>query len=247
MNAASKSAEKRDVFVSILVGLLFTSVPWMVKLYEVYTGQYLSAYGLLPRSWGQWYGVFTMPFLHENFNHLIGNSTPLFVLTSLLFHFYRKFFGGVYLFLFLVTGIWTWIIGRPDIHIGASGIVYGLTSFIVFSGMWSKNFRLSAISLLIVFLYGSIIWGIFPIEHFVSWEGHLSGFLAGLVISFYYKKEVPGRKKYDWEDVDDETEYVRVPVQETENGKTVIRYIYVPKDKVINLDENEPTGLDNQE
>lgn len=233
-----------SILGAIAVGALITMAPWLVFVYEQITGIGLSEYGLLPRSFTQFYGILTMPFLHGGLEHIIGNSAPLFILSSFLYYFYRPFFGWVFLFIFLLTGFWTWLIGRPDFHIGSSGIVYGLTSFIFFSGAFSKNYRLAAISLLVVFLYGSIIWGIFPIQIQMSWEGHLSGFVAGLVMSFYYKKELPSNPKFDWETANDDTEYVKVPVEEIENGIIVTKYIYVPKNKVINLEDYESHGLD---
>jgi membrane associated rhomboid family serine protease len=236
--------KKSSVLQALLVGLVFTSLPWFVFAYEQYFDVHLYQYGVLPRKLAHLYGIFTMPFLHSDWQHILGNTPPLFILTSFLFYFYKKFFGWVYMYIYILAGFWTWIIGREDFHIGASGIIYGLTSYIFFSGAWSKNYRLAAISLLIVFLYGSIIWGIFPMEKHVSWEGHLSGFVAGFILSIYYRKELPKRKKYEWELVDDENEYVKVPVEELENGLTVTRYIYVPKNKVINLEDYEPNRLD---
>lgn len=227
-----------------MVGLLVTILPWGIYTYELLSGNRLFEFGLLPRSMSHWYGIFTMPFLHDGWAHIISNSAPLFILTTFLYYFYKPFFGWVFLFIYLLTGFWTWIIGRPDFHIGASGIVYGLTSFIFFSGAFSKNYRLAAISLLVVFLYGSIIWGIFPIQVQMSWEGHLSGFIAGLVMSFYYKKELPKNPKFEWETKPDDTEYVQVPVEEMENGIIVTKYIYVPKNKVINLEDYESHRLD---
>jgi len=240
----NKEPKTPPILKSVLVGLVFTALPWLVFGYEKWNNISLSEYGILPRNIAQFWGMFTSPFLHADVQHLISNTTPLFILTAFLHHFYRKFFGWVYLSIFLLSGFWTWIIGRPDIHIGASGVVYGLTSYIFFSGAWSKNYKLAAISLLIVFLYGSIVWGVFPMERHVSWEAHLSGFVAGFIMSLYFKKQLPTRKKFDWELIDDQTEYVQVPVEEIENGITVTRYIYVPKNKVINLEDYEQNRVD---
>ena len=240
----NRKPEQKGIVQALLVGLAFTMIPWLVYGYELYADTSLSAYGLLPRIPSHLYGIITMPFLHADVQHLLSNTAPLFFLTTLLFYFYRKFFGWVFMFIYILTGFWTWIIGRPDIHIGASGIVYGLTSYIFFSGAWSKNYRLAAISLLIVFLYGSIVWGIFPMAMAVSWEGHLSGFVAGFIISIYYRKQLPKSKKFEWELVDDNTEYVQVPVEEIENGITITRYIYVPKNKVINLEDYEQNRVE---
>lgn len=233
-----------SIAASILVGLMFTVAPWLVFIYERIQGVSFAEYGIYPRSFNHFWGIFTTPFLHGDLQHILSNTAPIFILTAFLYHFYKKWFGWVYLSIYLLAGFWTWIIGRPDFHVGASGIVYGLTAYIFFSGAWSKNYRLAAISLLVVFLYGSIIWGIFPMERHISWEGHLSGFVAGFIMSVYFKKELPTRKKYDWETADDQTEYVQVPVEEIENGVTVTKYIYVPKNKVINLEDYESDRLD---
>ena len=104
---------------------------------------------------------------------------------------------------FFISGFWLWIIGRPSFHIGASGIIYALASFIFASGIFSKNPRLSALSLVVIFLYGSMIWGILPTNQPISWEGHLSGFFAGVIVALFFRDEVPKRKKYQWE-IDEE-------------------------------------------
>jgi hypothetical protein len=99
----------------------------------------------------------------------------------------------------LGVGVLTWIIGRDSFHIGASGIVYMLTSFLFFKGIWSKNYRLIALSLIVVFMYGSMVWGIFPQKERISWEGHLAGLLTGIVLALVFKVKVEAQKKYTWE------------------------------------------------
>ena len=108
--------------------------------------------------------------------------------------------GKVFFYLWLIGGAWLWIGGRPSFHIGASGLVYGLASFIFFSGIWRKWRSMLAVSMIVVFLYGSMIWGIFPWFKETSWEGHLFGGLAGLLLSWLYRKEGPQRPKFVWED-----------------------------------------------
>ena len=102
----------------------------------------------------------------------------------------------------LLSGLTTWIIARDSYHIGASGIVYLLFSFILFSGIISKNKRLIAVSLIVIFLYGSMIWYILPVKEEISWEGHLSGFIVGLLFAFNFRKHGPKPQKYEWEDED---------------------------------------------
>src|SRR5687768_9393935 len=136
--------KRSSVLRALFVGFLVTLVPWLVFGYEQYYDVHLSEYGVLPRSFAHLYGIFTMPFLHADLQHILSNTPPLFILTSFLFYFYKKFFGWVFMYVYFLAGFWTWIIGRPDFHVGASGVIYGLTSYVFFSGVWSKNYRLSA-------------------------------------------------------------------------------------------------------
>ena len=121
--------------------------------------------------------------------------------------------------MFFISGFWLWIIGRPSYHIGASGIIYSLASFLFFSGVFSKNRQLIAISLVIIFSYGYLIWGIFPTNSNISWEGHLTGLLAGLLVAFFYKNSGPEEKKYDWELEEEGTN------DDTKNKEIEINYI----------------------
>ncbi|MGB6153276.1 MAG: rhomboid family intramembrane serine protease, partial [Pricia sp.] len=132
----------------------------------------------------------------------------LAILMAGLFYFYRSISFRVVLIGALVSGLFTWAIGRPSYHIGASGIIYLLVSFIFFKGIFTKHYRLVALSLIVVFIYGSMLWYIFPVEDGISWEGHLGGFLAGLALAFLMKSDVPPPKKYAWEheDYDEEAD-----------------------------------------
>ena len=107
--------------------------------------------------------------------------------------------------MFFISGFWLWIIGRPSFHIGASGLIYALASFLFISGIIRKTPRLAAVSMLIIFLYGSMIWGVLPTNMPISWEGHLSGFIAGILVAIFFKNKGPKRKKYQWE-IDEELE-----------------------------------------
>src|SRR5690606_6024302 len=116
------------------------------------------------------------------------NTIPLFVLTMALFYFYRKIAWKVILYGILLSGLITWLIGRPANHIGASGLIYVLVSFIFFKGIFAKNYRLVALSLLVIFLYGSLIWYVFPVKEHMSWEGHLGGLITGFVFALFFRK-----------------------------------------------------------
>ena len=170
-----------------LIPFLYVLIIWIIYVIEITFGYNFNKYGIYPRDIIGLRGVFLTHFIHSNVNHLFNNSIPLFVLLSSLFYFYRQvayrilFFGG------LLSGFLTWLIARESYHIGASGIVYVLFSFVFFSGIIRKHYRLVALSFIIIFLYGSMIWYVLPIKEGISWEGHLSGFLVGLFYSIIYR------------------------------------------------------------
>jgi membrane associated rhomboid family serine protease len=197
---------ERKILLNILFfPILFLIIMWMVKLVEYNFGISFADYGVRPKSLSGLKGILFSPFIHKDFSHLINNSYPILILGGMLFSFYKKIAPQLFLWLFFIAGFWLWIIGRPSFHIGASGIIYALASFLFISGIIRKNPRLAAVSMLIIFLYGSMIWGVLPTKEHISWEGHLSGFMAGIIVAIFYRKEGPKRKKYQWE-IDEELE-----------------------------------------
>ncbi|PRX53689.1 rhomboid family intramembrane serine protease [Flagellimonas meridianipacifica] len=187
---------------TLLVPLFAVLAIWMVYWAEVRFDFNFNHWGIQPRSPSGLKGVFFSPFIHSSVEHLYNNTIPLAVLTFFLFLFYRTVAFRVLLLGVLGSGILTWVIGRPSYHIGASGLIYVLASFIFFKGIFTKHYRLVALSLIVVFVYGSMIWYIFPVKDGISWEGHLSGFLTGLLLALLLKVYAPQEKKYDWEKED---------------------------------------------
>ena len=190
----------KNIISSFIPGTIFIGLLSLIKYYEVSQQVSFSTYGVFPRSLDEITGILTFPLIHKDYDHLFSNAVPLFVLLGMLNYFYKEMAVKVFFFLWLIGGAWLWIGGRPSFHIGASGLVYGLASFIFFSGIWRKWRSMLAVSMIIVFLYGSMIWGIFPWFKETSWEGHLFGGLAGLLLSWLYRKEGPQRPKFVWED-----------------------------------------------
>ena len=182
--------------------LLFVMLLWIVYWVESRFGINLNQFGIYPQSVKGLVGILFGPFIHGSLKHLFNNSVPLFVLSAALFYFYRNIRWKVLLFGVLFTGIATWLIGRPSLHIGASGVVYMLVAFLFFKGIFSKQFQLTALALVVVFLYGGLLWYVFPIDPAISWEGHLSGFFVGLVFAFLFKGVPIQNKKYAWEQED---------------------------------------------
>lgn len=180
----------------------------MIIMWLAYWSDYLFVYdfhklGVLPKTINGLKGIFFMPWIHshEDIRHLLNNSVPTFLLLTLLFYSYREIALRVFLFSWFVTGILLWIFANNNgaYHIGMSGVIYSLAAFLFTSGVLRKYLPLQALSLFIVFIYGSMIWGIFPAEQHVSWEGHLSGMLVGIFLAFYYRKLGPQRPKYQYE------------------------------------------------
>ena len=200
--------ERRKILQSLIYPAILVLIMWLVKIIEITFTVNLMQYGLIPLKTMGLLGIITSPFLHEGFSHLFGNSVPFLVLGGLLFYFYPELAWRVLLLIYLITGIWVWVFARgTGIHIGASGIVNGLAAFLFLSGILRRETKLMAITLLTTFLYGGIIWGIFP-QFFpqknISWESHLMGLMAGAMLAIYYKKTGPQRIKYEWETEEDD-------------------------------------------
>ena len=197
--------ERASLFTILFIPFLFLLMMWLVKLIEYNFNLSLIKFGVYPQRFSGLSGIVFSPFIHKDFTHLLNNSYPILILGTILFSSYKKIASQIFIWLFFISGFWLWIIGRPSFHIGASGVIYALASFLFISGIIRKNPRLAAVSMLIIFLYGSMIWGVLPTNKPVSWEGHLSGFIAGILVAVFYKDEGPKRKKYQWE-IDEELE-----------------------------------------
>jgi membrane associated rhomboid family serine protease len=181
------------------ISLYFVLILWIVKWAEYKFGFNLVHYGIKPLTIYGLKGIIFSPLIHGDTGHLFNNSIPIFLLTMALFYFYKPIAWRVFIISWISTGIITWLIGRNSYHIGASGIIYAFASFLFFSGVFRKHPRLMAISLIVTFLYGSMVWGIFPNEVKISWEGHLSGALIGLILAIIFRKIGPHKKTYEWE------------------------------------------------
>ena len=195
MNEENQLKISKSIFI---VPIVYVVSIWVIYWIEIQFDFNFNKYGVFPRTLNGFKGVFLTHFIHSNTSHLFNNSIPLFVLLSSLFYFYKDVAFKVLLLGGFFCGFLTWCIARESYHIGASGIVYLLFSFVFFSGLIKKHFRLVALSLIIIFLYGSMIWYVLPIKEGMSWEGHLSGFLVGLIFAFIFKNKGIVKKEHQF-------------------------------------------------
>lgn len=236
---------------TLLYPIFFVLLIWFVFTLEIRFGYRFNKYGIYPQTLKGLRGIVFSPFIHSGIKHLYSNTIPLFVLSSALFYFYRPIAFKVICYGILVSGFITWLIGRPSHHIGASGLIYVLFSFNFFKGIFAKHYRLIALSLVVVFLYGSMFIYAFPIEDQISWEGHSAGLITGLLFALIFRKEIAKPKKYIWEDPnynDEDDEFLKhfdengnfIELEKEEEllaeidpeSETNINYIFKPESKV---------------
>ena len=230
----------------IVFPLSFVLIIWLVYWFELRFGFRFNDMGIYPRTFSGIVGILFSPFIHGSLEHLYHNSTPLLVLSSALFYFYRFIAWRVLLFGILLSGFLTWLIGSPGYHIGASGIIYVLMSFMLFKGILSKNHHLTALSLIVVFLYGSMLWYVFPVKDNMSWEGHLSGLIIGIVFAFVFRESIPKPVLYDWEhdqydgmqdpflqQFDEEGNFIESPKEELHTTDSSLEVHYSFKNKPL--------------
>lgn len=181
---------------------------WLILIVNEALGLGLERFGVRPRTWSGLAGIVLAPLLHLDVAHLFANTVPLVVLITAMLHLYPNSALRVLPAIYLGTGIAVWLLGRASIHIGASGLVYGLLSYVFIAGVIRRDRRAIAASLLVCFLYGSLVWGVLPIQPATSWETHLAGALIGAVSALMLRHlDIPPQRRYSWEDeVDDADE-----------------------------------------
>jgi membrane associated rhomboid family serine protease len=234
---------KKEIWRSVRFPAIFIVVIWLIELTAQSGSQRLVWLGIRPRTFEGLIGIFTSPFIHGDLDHILSNTLPIFLVGTGLIYFYKEIAWRVIGMIWMFTGIWVWLIARPESHIGASGLIYGFVFFLFFSGLLRKDTRLMAVSMLITFLYGSMVWGILPVNQLISWESHLSGSVAGIFAAFYFRGEGPQRPKAQWE-IDEELEKNNPPVEEildptdespaTTQPPVNIQYHYAEKQKINN-------------
>jgi membrane associated rhomboid family serine protease len=226
--------DRTRILDAFFVSLFLLVLCWSVFIMDEYLGYQLKQWGLRPRVLEGLRGIFTVHFLHGDLEHIAQNSLALFVLNSFLFYFYRSIAFPVFLTLFIASPALLWFAGRDGNHIGASVLIYAEFAFLFVSGLIRRNPLLLRVALVVVLYYGSLVWYVFPVDKKVSWEGHACGFFMGVVAAFWWRKQGPQRKIYQYELdpelPDDENAYWKIPSQSAHKETTVtVKYHYKPE------------------
>jgi membrane associated rhomboid family serine protease len=204
--AFTNSDQARDNFrLAARLALGFVAVLWLIP--TLGWGLELERFGVRPRQWIGLPGILFAPMLHAGFMHLIANSIPLLVLGTTMLLLYPTASFRVLPALYLGPGMAVWLFGKEGVHVGASGLVYGLVSYIFVAGLIRRDRRAIAASMLVAFMYGTLIWGVLPIRVGVSWETHLAAALIGVSMAIMLRhRDNPPRVRYSWEDESAECE-----------------------------------------
>ena len=208
------------LYVPLLLVLLII-IMHVLRLYDIIGFKYLA---LIPMEVEGLSGIVLMVFGHKDWDHLISNIIPLLLFAWALFYYYREFSLKALFLMWFIAGLWLWFFAQDGRHVGASGLVYALATFHITSAWLRRVFRLMAFAMLVIFLYGGMIWGFFPElfpEQNISWEGHLTGALAGITVAVYFRKR--GLQKPvledDDEDEDEDEEIIRLWYEYQEGKK----------------------------
>lgn len=220
--------EKFKLKQSLQLPTIFVVVIWLLHLVRWAFGLRLSELAVFPRHTEGMLGILTHPLVHGDWGHLLANTGPVFLLSTAILYFYRSIGYRVLLVIYVLTGVLLWLGGRPSYHIGASGLIYGFAAFLFLSGLLRWWIPLIALSLLVAFLYGGLVWGVLPVEAGVSWEGHLFGAVAGFFAAWLFRKSGPQRPNRE--------------IEETGEGPPAWNYRDYPTRRVRIADEDDRTG-----
>ncbi len=206
---------RKHFYDSIRFPLFIVAVIWLIQLYQWFSGFDPGMYGIMSRRiWGL-QGILTGPLVHGSWGHLASNTFPLFVLAAMTQYFYRKVAMRAFWTIYLLTGISVWLFARPVSHIGASGVVYGLVSFIFWNGIFRRSLRSIMLAAIVMILYSGMFMGILPEQEGISWESHLLGSIVGIFTSFWFKSELEedeARPEYPFEDERNQEKQYFLPI-----------------------------------
>ena len=198
----SLSRRARSSFrLALKIALVFIGILWTIFIFDAVFGLRLGRFGLRPGSIPGLVGIVTAPLLHGSVQHLLSNTIPLLISLTATLYLYPSSSVRVIPMIWLGSGAMAWFIGRPSLHLGVSGLIYGLLAYVFIGGLLRRDMRSVSVSLLVGFLYGSMVWGVLPIRPHMSWEMHLAGAVIGCLLAVLYRNwdRIP-LVRYDWED-----------------------------------------------
>ena len=199
LDPANQDAER--LRAALLLSASFALLLWLIKIVESMTGFDTVQYGVYPGKLSGLLGILTAPFIHSSPAHLISNTLPIVILGTTLLYGYPRSARIVIPALFFGTGLGIWLFGRESFHVGASGLSFGMMFFVFVSGVLRWDRRAIGLSSVVFFLYGGMVWGVFPTDPQISYEAHLSGAMIGVVLAFLLRgmDPPPPPKRYSWE------------------------------------------------
>jgi membrane associated rhomboid family serine protease len=211
--------DKEKMIVAAVISGGFILLLFAAMIAETLFDLSLSQFGVYPRETKGLIGILLSPLIHADFSHLLSNTITLFFVFFGILYFYRTSAFRVFIIIYFFDGLLVWLFARPAYHIGASGLVYGFVSYLFFSGLIRGDRRSIALSLLMVFLYGGMIWGVLPLKDDVSFESHLFGGVLGLICAVIFRKtDLPPREEpeeeYEYDDSDDDIDPDEVKISE---------------------------------
>jgi membrane associated rhomboid family serine protease len=202
-NFIASSRAQKNFRLALKIAVIFTGILWLILFVDYFLGLELTRFGLRPGHLKGLIGLLTAPLLHGGAEHMFSNTLPLIISLTAILYLYPRSSVRVMPVIWIGSGLLAWIIGRPSLHFGASGFVYGLLAFVFISGILRFDMRSVAVSIMVWFLYGSMIWGVLPIRPNMSWELHLAGAILGVAMAIIYRYwDVTPVKRYEWEDND---------------------------------------------
>lgn len=211
--------EQRNFSLALKLALWLVLILWVILIIDTVLGLNLARFGLRPRHMSGLAGVFSAPLLHGGFEHLFSNTLPLLISGTAILYLYPASAMRVIPVIWMGSGLLAWVIGRDSLHFGASGFVYGLLAYVFIGGLLRLDMRSVAVSVMVWFLYGSMIWGVLPIRPNMSWELHLSGAILGVALAITYRRwDITPVKRYSWEEDDSVPEWF--PTRETQPQDT---------------------------
>ena len=205
-NLANPQQDRAQLKRAFSIVAAFTATLWLIRMFDAITGAGLYRYGIYPGQLSSLTGILLSPLIHSSYTHLFTNTAPLLILGTALIYGYPRSARIAIPVIYIGTGLCVWLFARPTYHIGASGLTFGFMFFVFTIGAIRWDRRAIALSMIVFFLYGSMIWGIFPSDTGVSYETHLFASMFGIIMAILLRNHDPylPEKEYSWEHEEDD-------------------------------------------